>query len=303
MANGRHPTVSVAMAIYNGDRFLHSQLQSIAQQTIKPLEVIVSDDGSVDGSKEVVAAFKNTLNIILVSNKNRHGYLGNFENAIACCRGELIALSDQDDVWKENKLERLITCIGTRAMIHCDADVIDADGHRIAASWREYREKPAYQEYRHYLSGWNNLTGCTALLKRDLLNVLLPFPVHIQFHDLWLALVAEKRGGIVFLNEPLMSHRLHEGNAIGMSAPKFERRVAAEIQYLFFQDLIDNSSRLLLSESEMAHIKQLLTFWQNRLKRHICLMNLPIALKYYKWLYHNNRPRIVNLALSFIGVC
>jgi glycosyltransferase involved in cell wall biosynthesis len=244
------------------------------------------------------------LNIVMVSNTRRHGFAGNFENAIAHCRGEFIALSDQDDVWKQNKLERMVACIGTNAIIHCDADVIDGNGRRIAASWQEYRGKPIYQEYRNYLSGWNNITGCTVLLRRDLLNVFLPIPPHILYHDLWLGLVAKKHGGIVFLKEPLMSYRLHEGNAIGISGPKIkrERKVRSEMQYLFFQDLLENSSRLSLSDSDVAHIKGLLTFWRNMLSRSICLMNLPIAIKYYKWLFRNNRPMIVNLILSLVGV-
>ena len=201
------------------------------------MEVVISDDGSIDGSESIVADFQNLLNIVLVSNTRRHGFVGNFENAMARCRGEFIALSDQDDVWKENKLERMIACIGTHAVIHCDADVIDGNGHRIAASWQEYRGKPTYQEYRNYLSGWNNITGCTVLLRRDLLNVLLPIPPHIPFHDLWVALVAEKHGGIVFLKEPLMSYRLHEGNAIGILGLKLEkgRKLRGELQYSFFQ--------------------------------------------------------------------
>jgi len=302
MTRSLQSSISIAMAIYNGARFLREQLESICCQTLQPYEVVISDDGSSDASLSIADEFKDRLNIVLVSNKNRHGFVGNFEHAISLCRGDFIALCDQDDVWQDGKLERMIAAIGPHAMVHCDADVIDANGRRIAASWNAYFGKPIAQDFLQYLSGWNNVTGGSVLFKRELASKLLPIPLHMPYHDLWLALIAYRYGGIAVVAEPLMSYRLHGANAVGASEPRYPRKIGAEIKRAFFQDLLDNRERLRLSEDEAAHVEILLSFFLHKLDRRICFDNFPVAIKYYQWLYRNRRPMIVNLLLSMVGV-
>src|SRR5229473_3497394 len=103
------PSVSVALCTYNGVKYLQEQLDSIASQEMKVAEIVISDDGSSDSTSEVVAAFsrKHAALVRFRKNANRLGYTKNFEQAISLCRGDIIFLSDQDDFWFPNKVERV----------------------------------------------------------------------------------------------------------------------------------------------------------------------------------------------------
>lgn len=99
--------ISVVMATYNGERYIKEQLESILFQTRKPDEIIINDDRSIDGTVDIIADIKKKYNapIILKVNEKRLGYAQNFREAIRRTKGEIVFLSDQDDVWLENKIE------------------------------------------------------------------------------------------------------------------------------------------------------------------------------------------------------
>lgn len=208
-------SVSVAMATYNGERFLKEQVLSVINQTYKPSEIIICDDGSTDSTvtilEQLCLDFPDA-HIKLYVNKNNLGYQKNFEKAVKLCTGEYIALCDQDDVWLPNKMETLLSNIGSNMMIHSDASLIDKNGKVLCKSFtRQYgkKHKPVFLD----LIMCPYITGCTALFRKELVPETVSFPVSIP-HDYFLSLLAPS-GSITYCNRPLVLYRQHENNIIG----------------------------------------------------------------------------------------
>ena len=211
------PLVSVAMATFNGEQFLEDQLRSICNQTYRNLEVIVSDDCSTDGTVEILEEFNIKYGIDYCVNDKRLGLVRNFERALSLCRGEYIALADQDDMWFPEKIECLLNEIGDHSLISSDTNIIDSHGNIIAGSFKKVSnyiadtETPFLQLFLN--TKW--ISGCTMLFKKELLREALPIPDGIGSHDWWFAIVATKNGGIKYLDRKLMSYRQHGKNISG----------------------------------------------------------------------------------------
>ena len=133
-------TISVALCTYNGARYLQQQLESIAGQTRRPDEVVVCDDGSGDSTMEFVRSFAKTatFHVRVYQNDRVLGVTKNFDQAIGYCTGDMIALSDQDDVWHPQKLVRMEQAFAASPRVGAvfwDAEVVDSElrplGHRL----------------------------------------------------------------------------------------------------------------------------------------------------------------------------
>ena len=132
------PLVSIAMTTYNGAQFLEEQINSILQQTYSNIELIVVDDCSTDNTYELLKSFlSKDKRIHIFKNKNNIGFVKNFCKAISLCSGDFIALSDQDDIWENNKVSKVVDCFEKNdcyVVVH-DAVVIDADGNQLYDSF------------------------------------------------------------------------------------------------------------------------------------------------------------------------
>ena len=121
--------VSIALATFNGERFLQEQLDSLAGQSLQPFELVVSDDCSSDGTLRILQQFKQTTKFPMIINQNseRLGYRHNFRRALQHCTGDLIAFCDQDDVWYANKLERTVPLFDNPRvmMVYHNAHIFD----------------------------------------------------------------------------------------------------------------------------------------------------------------------------------
>ena len=209
-------TVSVAMATYNGEDFLREQLDSIIAQTHPVDEIVISDDNSKDSTKNILIEYQSKYpGIIKLSlNDTNVGFIRNFERAIESCTSHFVALCDQDDVWDETKIERLVTEIGSHDLIHSDAQLVDKKCNSIAASFSRYSKKNVKHRSFTDICINNSVTGCTCMFKRTILEKALPFPAFLP-HDHWLAIVAKDGNGIAYYPHPLISYRQHGKNAIG----------------------------------------------------------------------------------------
>lgn len=118
--------ISVCIATYNGERFIHRQIETILPQLSADDEIIVSDDGSSDATIQVVEAFQSPQ-IKIVHNQGRHGYTANYEHALSYAKGDIIIFADQDDEWEPNKVKRCLEELETCDFIVSDASLIDAD--------------------------------------------------------------------------------------------------------------------------------------------------------------------------------
>lgn len=231
-------TVSVALCTYNGERFVRAQLESILSQTYPVTEVVIGDDGSQDGTLEVVrdtiAALHAEATVRIAFVDRVGGVVPNFERTLRVCTGSLIALSDQDDVWQPDRVRLAVERFDANPrldLLASDAAIIDGDGSRTGATlWgqllvsEDERTKITAGRGFEALIRRNIVTGATAMLRRDLLDVALPLPPS-WVHDEWLAILAAARGGLEVCAEHLIEYRVHGGNQIGVAEPTLRRRL------------------------------------------------------------------------------
>ena len=202
--------LSVALAAYNGAAYMEEQLTSILQNLREGDEVVVSDDGSTDGTRDVVCALAETDKRVKLIDGPQQGLIKNFEHALAACDGDIVFLSDQDDVWHADKVETVLACFeetGALLVVH-DARMTDNERHVLSPSFFAFRGSRA-----GYAKNWwkNSYIGCCMAFKQELLKTALPFADRIPMHDQWLGLLAEKRGTVAFLPKVLLDYRRHEG--------------------------------------------------------------------------------------------
>uniref|UniRef100_A0A831UI85 Glycosyltransferase family 2 protein n=1 Tax=Geobacter metallireducens TaxID=28232 RepID=A0A831UI85_GEOME len=213
---GESPLVSVALATYNGERYLRRQLDSILAQTYRNIEIVVSDDCSRDGTAAILDEYRRAHGITFQVNEHNLGFVRNFERALAGCSGEFIALSDQDDIWLPEKIETLVREIGSHSLIYTDALLIDENDQPLPGSLVELSGvRPVSGNCFEYFVCTNCVTGCTAMFRRDLLATALPIPETETYHDWWLALVASRCNGVVYHAAKLTEYRQHAHNHTG----------------------------------------------------------------------------------------
>jgi glycosyltransferase involved in cell wall biosynthesis len=218
--------ISVALCTYNGERFLAQQLASIAAQTRPPDELVVRDDGSADGTAELVRRFADAapFPVHLAVHPTTVGSTANFATAIAACRGEVICLADQDDVWVPHKLEiieKLFQENPAAGLVFSDADMVDADlrplGHRLFDSIRFGRtERERFRAGGAFplLLRRDRVCGATMGFRSNWRELILPIPGE-WVHDAWIALLIAAAAPCLVSDEPLIRYRQHGGQQIG----------------------------------------------------------------------------------------
>jgi glycosyltransferase involved in cell wall biosynthesis len=208
------PTVSVAMATYNGEHFLPEMLESLASQTRPPDEMVVRDDASEDGTVRILQAFARRMpfRVEVIAGGPRLGYAQNFVAASNACSGRLVFFADQDDVWRSHKLATMASQVRRRrrprAVFH-DFALVDEDGHEQAPSYYDLlRERGLPPEL--------SLKGCSMAVTRGFLQTWgwPPPDAHVS-HDFWVALLSTAFGQRSNLYDQLIDHRLHGDNASG----------------------------------------------------------------------------------------
>lgn len=233
--------VSVAVATRNGAPFVRDQLASILDQTRLPDEIVVSDDGSDD---DTVAIVRSTLargggglgvEVRIFENVAPLGVTANFQKALEACSGDIIVLSDQDDIWKEDRVARAVTVFegdSSAVLVVCDADLIDGDAAPLGdtlfgALGLSTIERQALAGERTFeaLMRRNLVTGATTALRRSLVVDATPFP-SAWVHDEWLAVIAAAQGGVRMIPVALVGYRQHGANEIGVRRPGLRDRVA-----------------------------------------------------------------------------
>lgn len=207
--------ISVVLATYNGASFLPQQLESLQQQTLAIDELIVVDDASTDTTIALLEATQQKWPAMqVVRNSSNQGYLRTFERGLQLATGDVIAFCDQDDVWDHRKLELLLQAWQPEAdLIFCDSYLMQADGTPIGQRISNLKNLQHYYRPEPFIIG-NVVSGHAAIIRQRLLPFILPFPEHI-IHDWWIAFVAAARGGVQYVDEPLVGYRQHAGSVIG----------------------------------------------------------------------------------------
>jgi len=216
---------SVALCTCNGARYIGAQLQSIADGSVRPDEIVVCDDRSDDNTLELVADFARTSGIIvhIHRNKQRLGSTRNFEKAIGLARYDIVFLCDQDDVWRADRIERSLREFADPAVgaVFSDAELVDEQLQPLNKRMFDYLEVRRFIEQDHAALFGRLLfrpfvTGATMAFRRDLAARVSPYPTSRFFiHDGWLALTIAGMARLRVIDEPLISYRQHGGQQVG----------------------------------------------------------------------------------------
>lgn len=208
------PLISVVMATYNGAAFLRQQVESILSQTYPNFELVVTDDCSTDGTWTLLEAYAAAdKRVRIFKNETNLGYVRNFEKAMLLARGELIAPSDQDDIWLPNKLAVLQAQRGTDTIIYCNSILINDLDQPIGQSLSDVKKLRNYDNCLNYTIG-NSAPGHGMLFPATLVQECVPFPVVIP-HDYWLGFVACFRSQVRYWPQALVLYRQHHQNVFG----------------------------------------------------------------------------------------
>jgi len=219
---------SVAMCTYNGEKHIKNQLDSILNQSLAIDEIVICDDGSNDKTIEIIIQYqqeypnkiflhRNPIN--LKSNKN-------FEKAISLCNGDYIFLSDQDDIWRKNKVEKIIQYFSkneSAEAVFSNAELINDNNKKFTDNnlWNsigfieDQLSKPI-DLYHHIKFKCNMVTGATLCIKQEIKSLILPIPNIKKFHhDEWIAIIIASRRKLEYLTDELISYRIHTEQQIG----------------------------------------------------------------------------------------
>jgi glycosyltransferase involved in cell wall biosynthesis len=223
--------ISVALCTCDGEKYVRAQIESILGQSQKIHEIVVGDDASCDGTQRILAEYQARLPGLFRVHRHaqRLGTIKNLEFVLSRCTGEIIFLSDQDDVWKPQKVATMLKkfrdprCL----LVFTDGNLIDALGKPLGSTlWREWgfslprrlrwqlRPKAALYDL---INNNNKVTGATVALRSGLLRDCLPIrlPRH-YWHDAWLAMHAAARDGLAFLPHRLIDYRIHSSQQVGL---------------------------------------------------------------------------------------
>lgn len=222
--------VSIAMCTYNGERYLSEQLESIIQQSYMPDELIVCDDDSRDNTLDMLKKYKQRapFDVRIYRNKSNLGFVKNFEKAISLCTGDIIFLSDQDDIWMRGRIERSVEVLSSSPQcgyIFSDANLIDAEGQLLndtlwsrinfTLNLRKTFQDPESQPVVLYPK--NYVTGATMAFKAQYREKIFPIPaLNTISHDGWIAIILSLFGHYgVATKDPLICYRIHPKQQIG----------------------------------------------------------------------------------------
>lgn len=208
--------ISVCMATYNGEKYLEKQLDTVLLNMNDEDELIISDDGSTDGSKQILYEYAEKYKQIKILNGPGQGVIKNFENALRKATGDIVFLCDQDDEWEYNKVEIVKKHFEERRdvlLIVHDAVVVDADSNVLNSSFYGIRNSKSGFVKNIYK---NSYIGCCMALRRELLNYVLPIPASVEMHDWWIGLLSDCKKETLFIGDKLIKYRRHDKNVSKM---------------------------------------------------------------------------------------
>jgi len=231
--------ISVAIATYNGGKFLNEQLISLINQTHKPKEIIIVDDFSTDSTVQIIEKFIIDFPFIqlFINNENK-GPVKTFEIAISKCVSNYIALCDQDDVWELDKLEvslkelKSIEDVDKPSMVFTDLKMMDSKGNLTGQTfWETQGLNPGKMDFYRTLF-LNSVTGCAAVFNKKMKDELVEIPVGIEMHDYWMALIALGIGKLKPLYVPTVKYRSHENSVTIKAVINYSYRIKKFINIL-----------------------------------------------------------------------
>ena len=198
--------ITVCIAIYNGEKYIREQLESILPQLSPQDEVIVSDDGSTDDTVNIIQALGDKR-IRIIKGPRLHSPTFNFEFAIKEAKGDYLFLADQDDVWRGDKVSTCLKWLQSYDCVVSDAAVTSEDLCVIAPSLYQMLGIKKGRIYNTLCK--NGYTGCCMAFNRKVKDAALPFPKDIAMHDIWIGNIAAYKYKVKFIDDKLIYFRRH----------------------------------------------------------------------------------------------
>lgn len=290
--------VDILLATYNGEKYLVEQLESILNQTYKDFNLIISDDCSEDSTVKILEEYaKKDSRITIFKQEKNLGVISNFEFLLSKVESDYFMFSDQDDIWNEDKIEKTLN-----KLEETDSDVVFTDlmvvDDKLNVLYNSYWElkglKNKILKYNSFEALYlnNYVTGCTMLMKKEVIEKALPLPKSTKYilHDYWIALIASQSGKVEFLNEPTIKYRQHKNNRIGSKTRTESIKTLSEIRKLFievkkehFEAFIENEDKF-ESEKIKKLNRQALDYYRNLEKhKYISFKSWGLFRKLYKY--------------------
>ena len=269
--------VDILLATYNGARFLKEQLDSILNQTHTEFRLIISDDKSTDKTRAIIEEYAAKDNRIEYHfQKKNLGVIKNFEFLLKKVESDYFMFSDQDDIWKENKIELSLAKLkeDDADLVYSDLEVVDRDLKTIYKSyWKLKGLENKVKKYNNFEALYLNnfITGCTMLSKKKFIDLILPLPTKSKYvlHDYWVSLIVSQHGVLTYVKEPLIKYRQHKDNKIGSRKRSDEITNFDELRYLFIDVKIEHFTVFVENEDKFTSMemrrlaKEALIYFEN----------------------------------------
>lgn len=290
--------VDVLLATYNGEKYLKEQIDSILEQTYSDFRLLISDDGSTDGTRKILEEYKNKDSRIQVFfQESNLGVVKNFEFLLKKVESAYYMFSDQDDIWKAEKIEKSLNKIENDNcdLVYSDLEVVD---EKLNVTYESYwKLKGIYNKIKKYnnfesLYLNNFVTGCTIISKKELIDTYLPLPNTSKYvlHDYWISLILSQNGKIDYIEEPLIKYRQHKNNKVGSKKKSNELRTIDEIRKLFievkkehFKVFIENEEKFLSEDVKKLNKKSLEYYEMLERKNNFNFKGWGLFFKLYKY--------------------
>ncbi len=207
--------ISVCMTSYNGGDYIKQQIDSIIHQIGSDDEIIICDDRSTDNTVEIINSIGDNR-IKLFVNAVNLGVIKNYAECLNKAKNDLIFLSDQDDIWMENKVDEIKREFAQNpriTLVLSNATVIDGKGKLIQPSFLKLTDGQSLGGMRAVDNiVKNKYLGGAIAFKRNMLKYILPFPPTLPMHDMWIGILNDIYGKTSHISKPLIQYRRHGNN-------------------------------------------------------------------------------------------
>lgn len=292
-----HSKLSVAMAVYNGERYMRAQLDSLAAQARLPDELVICDDASTDSSMDIARDFAAgaSFPVHIHRNDENRGSTATFERAIEQCSGDIISLCDFDDVWYPRKLElteRALLDSPEAGIVACDADLVDEELRPLGSKlWRavgfDARQRKIIVQGNAFpvLLRVCPPLGTQAAFKAKFKSLVLPMPEEGYFrtkgHDGWIGMLITSRGaGMALLEEPLFAYRQHSRQYSGgvLWATRLQDRIRTALRVRRnFDTVLDEAVLARLRCETQPEARRAVALLEAKLQHFSVRHNLPVG--------------------------
>lgn len=244
-------SISVCMATFNGENYLHLQIASIIAQMAPDDELIIIDDASTDGTMALLQGIDDPR-IQVTRNEKNLGHVQSFAKAIALANRQLIFMSDQDDIWVAGRASAMCDALyAGAALVSTNSGFINANGEPVPPLQPGLKQS---ESRRHWGNIWRIFNGnaayygCAMALREELRDIILPIPAYVESHDLWIAMAANLAGNNQHLERITLLRRIHGTNASVISRPVLQKLWS---RVVFARSFIQIASRIIFNGSRL----------------------------------------------------